>query len=77
MTSTTSIISSCLHRQQSLTEALLSPFVVLAVEEAVEDVAERADVVEVVQDDHGGKLHVCLLGVTLLRQRAQVLPQVL
>lgn len=37
------------------------PFVVLAVEEAVEDVAEGADVVEVIQDDHCGELRVRLL----------------
>lgn len=54
-----------------------SPFVVLAVEEAVEYVAEGADMVEVVQDDHSGELCVHLLRVALLRQVGQVLPQVL
>lgn len=50
---------------------------VLAVEEAVEDVAEGADVVEVVKDDHGGELFVRLLRVALLCQAGQVLTQVL
>lgn len=48
------------HRFEILAFAV-SPFVVLAVEEAVEDVAEGADVVEVVQDDHCGELCVRLL----------------
>lgn len=55
----------------------VSPFVVLAVEEAVEDVAEGADVVQVVQDDHSGQLRVRVLRVALLGQRGQVLAQVL
>lgn len=50
---------------------------VLAVEEAVEYVAEGADMVEVVQDYHSGELCVRLLGVALLCQVGQVLPQVL
>ena len=50
---------------------------VLAVEEAVEYITERADVVEVVQDDHGGELCICLLRVALFRQMGQVLAQVL
>lgn len=50
---------------------------VFAVEEAVEYVAEGADVVEVVQDDHSGELCVRLLGAALLCQAGQVLPQVL
>lgn len=54
-----------------------SPFVVLAVEEAVEYVAERADVVQVIQDDHMGELCVCPLRVTTLCQAGQVLTQVL
>lgn len=54
-----------------------SPFVVLAVEESVEYVAEGADMVQVVQDDHSGELCVRLLGVALLCQVGQVLPQVL
>lgn len=45
-----------------------SPFVILAVEKAIENVAEGADMVEVVQDDHSGELCVCLLRVTLLSQ---------
>lgn len=45
----------------SLKFSHFSPFVVLAVEKAVEDVAEGADVVEVVQDDHCGELCVRLL----------------
>jgi len=54
-----------------------SPSVVLAVEEAVEDVSEGADVVQVVQDHHGGRLGVRVLGAALLRQAGQVLTQVL
>lgn len=54
-----------------------SPFVVLAVEEAIEYVTERADVVKVVQDDHSGEFCVRLLGVTLFCQVGQVLTQVL
>lgn len=54
-----------------------SPFVVLAVEEAIEYITERADVVKVVQDDHGGEFCVRLLGVTLLCQVGQVLTQIL
>ena len=54
-----------------------SPFVVLAVEETVEDVTEGADVVEVVQDDHSGELCVRLLRVALLSQVGQVLTQIL
>ncbi len=50
---------------------------VLAVEEAVEYVTERANMVEVVQDDHSGELCVRLLGVTLFCQVGQVLTQVL
>lgn len=50
---------------------------VLAVEEAVENVAEGADVVQVVQDDHSGELCVRLRGVTLLCQVGQILTQVL
>lgn len=50
---------------------------VLAVEEAVEYVAEGADMVEVVQNDHSGELCVRLLRVALLCQVGQVLPQVL
>lgn len=50
---------------------------VLAVEESVEYVAKGADMVEVVQDDHSGELCVRLLGVALLCQVGQVLPQVL
>jgi len=54
-----------------------SPFVVLAVEEAIEYVAERADMMEVIQNNHSGELYVCVLRVTLLCQGGQVLPQVL
>lgn len=50
---------------------------VLAVEEAVEYVAEGANMVEVVQDDHSGELCVHLLRVTLFCQVGQVLSQVL
>lgn len=38
-----------------------SPFVVLAIEEAIEYVTEGADMVEIVQDDHSGELCVRLL----------------
>lgn len=41
---------------------------ILAVEKAIENVAEGADMVEVVQDDHSGELCVCVLRVTLLSQ---------
>lgn len=54
-----------------------SPFVVLAVEEAIEYVTEGANMMEVVQDDHSGELCVHLLRVTLLCQVRQVLTQVL
>lgn len=54
-----------------------SPFMVLAVEETVEYVTERADMVEVVQDDHSGELCVRLLRVTLFCQVGQVLTQIL
>lgn len=49
------------HHQFEILAFAVSPFVVLAVEKAIEDVAEGADVVEVVQDDHCGELCVCLL----------------
>lgn len=50
---------------------------VLAVEEAIKYVAEGANMVEVVQDDHSGELCVRLLRVTLFCQVGQVLSQVL
>lgn len=50
---------------------------VLAVEEAIENVTEGADMVEVVQDDHSGELCVRLLRVALFCQVGQVLTQVL
>lgn len=49
---------------------------VVAVEEAVEDLAQGADVVQVVQDDHQGALHP-RHAAALLSQTRQVLTQFL
>lgn len=65
---------SCFHLEERSSD---SPFVVLAVEEAVENVTERANVVQVVQDDHSGELRVHPLRVALFCQGGQVLPQIL
>lgn len=70
-------VTPWIYHQFEIPPFAVSPFVVLAVEKAVENVAEGADVVEVVQDDHCGELCVCLLCVALLCQAGQVLTELL
>lgn len=48
------------------------PFMVLAVEQPIEDLAQRADVVQVVQDDDQGHVHSVVLTVALIGKVGQV-----
>lgn len=53
------------------------PSVVLAVEQPVEDLAQRADVVQVVQDDDKGHVRSVVLTGALVGKVGQVLAQFL
>lgn len=50
------------------------PFVVLAVKQPIEDLAQRADVMQVVQDDDERHVHGVVLTVALIGKVGQVLP---
>lgn len=50
---------------------------VFAVKQPVEDLAQRADVVQVVQDDHQRHIHSVVLAVALVGQVGQILAQLL
>ena len=53
------------------------PFVVLAVEQPVEDLAQGADVMQIVQDDDKRHVHGVVLAGTLVGEVGQVLAQFL
>jgi hypothetical protein len=50
---------------------------VLAVEQPIEDLAQRADMMEVIQDDDKGHVHSIVLTVALISKVGQVLAQFL
>lgn len=53
------------------------PFVVLAVEQPVEDLAQGADMMQVVQDDDKGHVYRVVLAVALVGKVGQILAQFL
>lgn len=56
---------------------MLLPFVVLAVQEPIEDLSQGADMVQVVQDDHKRHLHSIVFTIALVGKVGEVLAEFL
>lgn len=69
--------ANTLSFHESLRQNMLLPFVVLAVQEPIEDLSQGADMVQVVQDDHKRHLHSIVFTIALVGKVGEVLAEFL